>query len=271
MIIQNDSASTRTTGGIGGYVEQTNIQANGGSLTTAFYAGFLAQPTFNRINSGALTITAADVFWSQAPTVGAGTTVTRYNHFTAANAANSGTLTTQVGLNIPSLTSGTNNTHVLIGTATTGNWGIYQSTTTDNRFGGIVQIPDGTAANPSLAFSSDLDNGIHLVGTNQWSLDAGGASRMQVLSTGVVVNPGQGAATDFRVHGDTMLDIIEVDASIDGLGFFSATPVAQSTGWSVSNETTTKSFDANATSLNELADVVGTLIEQLKTYGLLGA
>jgi hypothetical protein len=55
------------------------------------------------------------------------------------------------------------------------------------------------------------------------------------------------------------------------LGFWNATPVVQSTGWSVSNETTTKSFDANATTINELADVLGTLIEQLKTYGILGA
>lgn len=142
MLVQNDSASTRTTGGIGGYVEQTNLQANGGSLTTAFYSAFLAQPTFSRINSGTLTITLANALWSQAPVIGAGTTVTQYNHISAGNATNSGTLTTQVGLNIPSLTSGTNNTHVLIGTATTGNWGIYQSTTTLNHFGGDVEVPD---------------------------------------------------------------------------------------------------------------------------------
>jgi hypothetical protein len=142
MLVQNDSASTRTTGGIGGYVEQTNIQANGGSLTTAFYSAFLAQPTFNRINSGTLSIPVADVFYSQAPTIGAGTTVTQYNHFTAANATNSGTLTTQVGLNIGSLTTATNNTHVLIGTATTGNWGIYQSTSTGNYLGGKLTLAD---------------------------------------------------------------------------------------------------------------------------------
>lgn len=270
MLIQNDSASTRTTGGIGGYIEQTNIQANGGSLTTAFYSAFLAQPTFNRINSGTLTITAADVFWSQAPTIGAGTTVTRYNHFTAANAANSGTLTTQVGLNVPELTSGTNNTHVLIGTATTGDWGIYQSTTTANSFGGIVQIPDGSAANPSFTFNSDLDTGIHWVTTNQFSLDAGGVSRVQISSLQTVVNPGKVASGDFIVHGDTVDNLIQTDASADALGFYNATPVAQSTGWTVTNETSDKVLDADSTTLDEVADVLGTLIETLKTVGILG-
>lgn len=55
------------------------------------------------------------------------------------------------------------------------------------------------------------------------------------------------------------------------LGFWNATPVIQDTGWAVTNETSDKVFDANATSLDEIADVLGTLIETLKTYGLLGA
>jgi hypothetical protein len=54
------------------------------------------------------------------------------------------------------------------------------------------------------------------------------------------------------------------------LGFWNATPVVQSTGWTTSNVTTDKVLNANSTTLDELADVVGTLIEQLKTYGLLG-
>lgn len=54
------------------------------------------------------------------------------------------------------------------------------------------------------------------------------------------------------------------------LGFWNATPVVQSTGWSVTNETSDKVFDANSTSIDELADVLGTLIETMKTYGLLG-
>jgi hypothetical protein len=55
------------------------------------------------------------------------------------------------------------------------------------------------------------------------------------------------------------------------LGFWNATPVAQSTGWTMSNVTTDKVLNANSTTLDEVADVLGTLVDQLKTYGILGA
>lgn len=41
-------------------------------------------------------------------------------------------------------------------------------------------------------------------------------------------------------------------------------------GYSTSNVTTTRSFDANATTLDEVADVLGTLIEDMKARGRLG-
>lgn len=40
--------------------------------------------------------------------------------------------------------------------------------------------------------------------------------------------------------------------------------------YTTANVTTDRSFDANATTLDELADVLGTLIEDLKTWGILG-
>lgn len=56
------------------------------------------------------------------------------------------------------------------------------------------------------------------------------------------------------------------------LGFWNATPVVQDTGWgSITNVTTDRAYDANATTVDELADVLGTLINTLVTYGILGA
>jgi hypothetical protein len=55
------------------------------------------------------------------------------------------------------------------------------------------------------------------------------------------------------------------------IGFHGVTPVARSTGWAVTNVTSDKVFDANATTVNELADVVGTLINDLIAKGILGA
>jgi hypothetical protein len=46
--------------------------------------------------------------------------------------------------------------------------------------------------------------------------------------------------------------------------------ITTNTGWTVSNVTTDKVMDANATSIDELADVLGTLITALKAQGILG-
>ncbi|HRR82552.1 MAG TPA: hypothetical protein P5118_20390, partial [Planctomycetota bacterium] len=55
------------------------------------------------------------------------------------------------------------------------------------------------------------------------------------------------------------------------IGFFGVTPVSRDTGWSVTNVTTDRSYDADATTVDELADVLGTLIKYLISLGLLGA
>jgi hypothetical protein len=55
------------------------------------------------------------------------------------------------------------------------------------------------------------------------------------------------------------------------LSFFDAAGASQSTGWSTNNYSTDTNFDASSTSLGEIADVLSTLIETLKGYGLLGS
>lgn len=54
------------------------------------------------------------------------------------------------------------------------------------------------------------------------------------------------------------------------VGFLGATPVGRTSAYSPTNVTTDRSYDADATTLDELADVVGTLIADLKLFGLLG-
>ena len=52
-------------------------------------------------------------------------------------------------------------------------------------------------------------------------------------------------------------------------GFCGAVPSAQSTGWDISNVTPDKTYDANSTTTDELADVLGTLIAELVVKGLI--
>ena len=65
---------------------------------------------------------------------------------------------------------------------------------------------------------------------------------------------------------------LEIDGDIDhdgsNIGFFGVTPTARAAAYTVSNLTTDRTYDANATTLDEIADVLGTLIADLRAYGL---
>jgi hypothetical protein len=63
-------------------------------------------------------------------------------------------------------------------------------------------------------------------------------------------------ATEFRIQSSK-------------LGFFNTAPVVKSSAYTPTNVTTDRSYNANATTIDELADVLGTLIADLQAYGLI--
>lgn len=71
-----------------------------------------------------------------------------------------------------------------------------------------------------------------------------------------------------KIEGDTLFggDIVHEGGN---LGFFGASPASQVNGYSVTNGTAVKSYDADSTTVDELADVVYAIISDLETYGLL--
>ena len=80
------------------------------------------------------------------------------------------------------------------------------------------------------------------------------------------LNSKNGQTTTIRCNSTVRFSV-----NATGVSFFAATPVAQSTGWAVTNVVSDKTFDANATTVDELADVVGTLITYLISRGDLAA
>lgn len=88
-------------------------------------------------------------------------------------------------------------------------------------------------------------------------LQIGGNSRFSVRKDGTVF-----AAGDLEVDG-----ALDHDGST--LGFFGVTPAARAAAYTTANVTATRAFDADTATVGELADVLGTLIADLKTYGLL--
>lgn len=64
---------------------------------------------------------------------------------------------------------------------------------------------------------------------------------------------------------------VQVCGSANKLGFYNTTPVIQTTGWAITNVLLDKVYDADATTIDEIADVLGTLIDTLKALGLISA
>lgn len=95
------------------------------------------------------------------------------------------------------------------------------------------------------------------------TLGADQDATLQYDGTNLLVNPKAVGSGRAEVQGD-----LKVTGQV---GFNNTNPVAQSTGWAVTNVTEDKTFDANSTSTDELADVLGTLITYLLSRGDLGA
>ena len=98
-----------------------------------------------------------------------------------------------------------------------------------------------------------------------------------------------GAVLGFKAGGDSALYLenylgasspiyirpggvnIKLGVNTTGIGLFGATPVAQSTGWSVAAHSALKSYDPATATTAEIGRVLGTLIDYLKSRGDLAA
>ncbi len=76
--------------------------------------------------------------------------------------------------------------------------------------------------------------------------------------------------TPDAVHVDGSIEL-DADLNHDGsnIGFFGTAPAAQAAAYTPTNVSTDRSYDADTVVITELADIVGTLIADLQTYGLL--
>lgn len=120
----------------------------------------------------------------------------------------------------------------------------------------------------------DLD----VAGSGRFSDPTAGQS---IIGYGLIINNNASslAIGDFQVKTATYNAIV-ADASEDSIlimsnalgkiGFFGEGPTVQSTGWAITNHVLDKVLDADATTIDEICDVLGELITELKTKGILG-
>lgn len=83
---------------------------------------------------------------------------------------------------------------------------------------------------------------------------------------------GTGAAGSFA--GSLKLTDIDIQGALkhfgSTIGFYGVTPVARSASYTITNSLVDRAYDADATTLDEIADVLGTLIADLKLTGIVG-
>lgn len=112
----------------------TQTAINGGT-----YVGFFSGPTSSVISTGVMTAATWTNFQANA-TVGASTTITTRTGLVVNDATGAGTITTQIGVDIPAFSAGTTNI------------GIRNAN--DTRLAGNVRIGDLTAAAYALSFAT---------------------------------------------------------------------------------------------------------------------
>jgi hypothetical protein len=76
--------------------------------------------------------------------------------------------------------------------------------------------------------------------------------------------------SSFHIGGFTspIVEVVAKNSGGDKIGFFGVAPVVQPAAYTVTNDSADRAYDANSTTLDELADVLGTLIGDLQSLGL---
>ena len=184
---------------------------------------------------------AANIYFSSVSTQTAAYTLTSLRHFfaTGAGIGGSSVITNQFGYSVSSsMTTATNNYGFYGDIASgTGRWNLYMNGTAANYLAGNTSI--GTA-------------------TSSGRLTVRGSGTTSATN-GLLVEDSAGTDT-FVVRDD------------GGFAFKGGTVGVAQTGYTTfTNLTTDRTCNANATTVEELADILGTLIEDLKTKGIIAA
>lgn len=127
-----------------------------------------------------------------------------------------------------------------------------------------IQTDNGAAATPAYTFDADDNTGLYSVGADNLGISTNGVLRLDVSTTALTFSDA------FNIVVGTTTGTQIGTATTQKLGFYGATPVVRPAAYTPSNVTTDRTYDANSTTLDEVADVLGTLIADLQALGLIG-
>lgn len=141
------------------------------------------------------------------------------------------------------------------------NWGVYDQTGAD-----WAIVSNSTKIYLGAAFDSYIEfdgNSLNIVANAVTGTD----------NLDITANLAQFNATPITTTGKIIGAEVEINGNLnhDGsnIGFFGTAPATQAAAYTPSNVSADRSYNANATTIDELSDVLGTLINDLISYGLL--
>jgi hypothetical protein len=129
----------------------------------------------------------------------------------------------------------------------------------------LVQVGSSTAAGDRLAVSAAGQVSLPVTGSGGGIVIGGDANLYRSAANTLRTDDSFVVDANLTVSGNATLG-----GSGGSVGFYGVTPVARSSAYTVSNVATDRTFNANVTSVDELADVLGTLITDLKATGIIG-
>ncbi len=107
-----------------------------------------------------------------------------------------------------------------------------------------------------------------VAGTEYFHFHPTGLEVVGYARIGSVSAPANTGTGDLTVDGKFRCES-DIDHNGANVGFFGKAPAARAAAYTLTNVTADRIYDANATTLDEVADVLGTLIADLQSYGLL--
>jgi hypothetical protein len=224
----------------------------GGTLTATGITGLINRPTWSTVAGTTVAFGTIRAVHAQSPAVVIGGTD-----------LGTETMTAYIGLDMDAMAFGGDVTKVAVRSAlaaASAAFFLLGTGTAQSEFAGEVR----------------LNNAVNLtLGT-----DGGNRVQLQRSAAGTLLMAGVGGANNENLiwNFDSAPNIVLVTSGTGAgihfgtttLGFFTATPVTQRGPYTPTNVVADRSYDAAATTVNELANVVGAMIADLQSLGLFG-
>lgn len=157
--------------------------------------------------------------------------------------------------------------------------GTSATTTANNQL--VIGASIDADGNAASITDSYIGNGVTHASPASTAINATGGSGTNIAGANLTLAAGKGTGSGVggvvKIQtstaggsGTTLQTLATVaEFGVAKIGFFGVTAVARASAYTPTNVSADRSYDANSTTIDEIADVLGSLIADLQAYGLL--